>query len=216
MPSPSVIYKPASGAGYDFELKSTPIASKSDWGIDTLTAEYQGAMPGLVAYVAGLAQGQTYTYNGQTWYLQTWSDDKDTTYPTVTLTYKGLFSGIPSPLVTGQTIVQSGTISCTSPSVASRTFSYYTRQTTTRYISFSRPVLPTYTTPDIPYTPFIYKSEIREENGTIYPGSAPAPLVVALTPGAPTPQTTMNCNEIIAGVALFECEEICTVLLPSN
>ena len=216
MPAPTVIYKPASGAGYDFELKSTPIASKSDWGIDTLTAEFSGALPGLVTFVAALAQGQTRTYNGQTFYLQSWSDDKDTTYPTVTLTYKGLFSGIPSPLVSGQTIVQSGTISCTSPSVASRTFSYYTRQTTTRYISTSRPVLPTYTTPDIPYTPFIYKSEIREENGTIYPGSAPAALVTALTPGDPTPQTTMNCNEIIAGVPLFECEEICTVLLPSN
>lgn len=212
----SVIYRPSSGVGYDFELKHTPIATKSDWGIDTLTAEFSGALPGLVAFVAALEQGQTTTYNGQTFYLQSWSDDKDTTYPTVTLTYKGLFAGIPLPLVSGQTIVQSGTISCTSPSVASRTFSYYTRQTTTRYISTSRPEIPTYTTPDILYTPLIYKSEIREENGTIYPGSAPANLVAALTPGDPTFQTTMNCNQIIAGVPLFECEEICTVLLPSN
>jgi len=213
---PSTTYVPSSGATYNFSLKSTPIAAKADWGIDTLTVEMWGAQPGLVAYVAGLAQGTTYTYNSQTWYLQSWSDDKDTVYPTVTLTYKGLFSGIPSPLVTGQTIVQSGTISCTSPSSASRTFSYYTRQTTTRYISTSRPTVPTYTTTDIPYTPFIYKSEIREENGTIYPGSAPAPLVAALTPGAATPQTTMSCTEIIAGTALFECEEVCTLLLPSN
>lgn len=109
----SVIYRPSSGVGYDFELKHTPIATKSDWGIDTLTAEFSGALPGLVAFVAALEQGQTTTYNGQTFYLQSWSDDKDTTYPTVTLTYKGLFAGIPLPLVSGQTIVQSGTISCT-------------------------------------------------------------------------------------------------------
>lgn len=213
---PSVIYRPASGAGYDFELKSTPIAAKSDWGIDTLTVEMQGAQPGLSAYVATLAQGQTYTYNSQTWYLQSWSDDKDTVYPTVTLVFKGLFSGIPAPFVNGQSIVQTGTISCTSPEEASRTFSYYTRQTTTRYISTFRPVLPTYTTPDIPFTPVIYKSEIRAADGTLYLGNAPAALVTALTPGAASPSTTMTCNEVVAGSPLFECEDVCTILLPSN
>jgi hypothetical protein len=213
---PSVIYKPSSGTGYDFELKSTPIASKSDWGIDTLTAEMWGAQPGLVAYVAALAQGQTYTYNSQTWYLQSWSDDKDQVYPTVTLNFKGLFSGIPTPFVSGQSIVQTGTISCTSPEEASRTFSYDTRQTTTRYISTSRPVLPTYTTPDIPMTPSIFKSEIRTASGTIYLGNVPAALMTALTPGAATSVTTMTCTPIIAGTPLFECEDVCTVLLPSN
>ena len=213
---PSTTYVPSSGASYDFGLKNTPIASKSDWGIDTLTVQMCGAQPGLVAYVATLAQGQTYSYNSQTWYLQSWSDDKDPTYPTVTLIYKGLFSGIPTVSVNGQTIVQTGNISCTSPSEATRTFSYYTRQTTTRYITTSRPTLPTYTTPDIPYTPYIYKSEIRLADGTLYLGSAPIGLVTALTPGAGTNQTTMTCNEVIAGVPLFECEDICTILLPSN
>ena len=223
---PSVIYKPASGTGYDFGLKSTPIATKSDWGIDTLTAEYWGAMPGLVAFVAALAQGQTYTYNSQTWYLQTWSDDKDTVYPTVTLVFKGLFGGIPTPFVNGQSIVQTGTISVAKdivnpdgtvvPSSATRTFSYYTRQTTTRYISTFRPFLPTYTTPDIPFTPVIYKSEIRDADGTLYIGNAPAALVTGLTPGAASPSTTMTCNEVVAGSPLFECEDVCTILLPSN
>jgi hypothetical protein len=213
---PSVLYRPASGTGYDFGLKSTPIASKSEWGIDTLTVEMWGAQPGLVAYVAALAQGQTYTYNSQTWYLQSWSDDKDTVYPTVTLVYKGLFGGIPTPFVNGQSIVQTGTISCTWPDEASRTFSYYTRQTTTRYIATSRPVLPTYTTPDIPFTPVIYKSEIRNANGSLYLGNAPAALVTALTPGAASPSTTMTCNEVVAGSPLFECEDVCTILIPSN
>jgi hypothetical protein len=210
------IYRPASGTGYDFELKNTPIASKSDWGIDVLTVQMWGAQPGLVAYAATLAQGQTYSYNSQTWYLQSWSDDKDQTYPTVTLIYKGLFSGIPTTSVNGQTINQSGTISVTSPSDATRTFSYYTRQTTTRYIRTSRPTLPTYTTPDIPFTPEIYKSEVRTADGTLYLGSVPAALLTALTPVGTNNITTMTCTEIIAGVPLFECEDICTVLLPSN
>lgn len=223
---PSVIYKPSSGTGYDFELKSTPIASKSDWGIDTLTVEMWGAQPGLVAYVAALAQGQTYTYNSQTWYLQSWSDDKDQVYPTVTLNFKGLFSGIPAPFVNGQNINQTGTITVakdtvnpdgtTTPSSASRTFSYFTRQTTTRYITTSRPTVPTYTTPDIPFTPVIYKSEIRDADGTLYTGNAPAALVSGLTPVGSINATTMTCNAIIAGTALFECEDVCTVLLPSN
>jgi hypothetical protein len=141
---PSVIYKPASGTGYDFELKSTPIASKSDWGFDTLTADYWGAAPGLVAFVAALAQGQTYTYNGNTFYLKNWSDDKDQVYPTVTLTYIGLFDGLPDPLVSVSELTQSGTISTTSPEEATRTFTYRTFQTVTRYISSGEPTSASY------------------------------------------------------------------------
>ena len=116
----------------------------------------------------------------------------------------------------GQSIIQTGTISVTSPEEATRTFSYYTRQTTTRYITNARPTIPTYITPDIPFTPYIYKSEVRTAAGTLYLGSVPAALLTALTPVGTNNQTTMTCTEIIAGVALFECEDICTVLLPSN
>lgn len=216
MPSPTVIYKPASGTGYDFELKSTPIASKSDWGIDTLTAEYQGAMPGLVAYVAGLAQGQTYTYNSNNFYLQSWSDDKDTVYPTVSLNYKGLFSGIPTELVSVSEITQSGTISTTTPEEATRTFTYRTFQTVTRYITTTAPTSATYTTPAVDVDPVIFKSEIRTASGALFLGSVPAALLTALTPSGTDNQTTMSYSQPIAGVNLFECEDVCTALLPSN
>lgn len=216
MPSPTVIYKPTSGTGYDFELKSTPIASKSDWGLDTLTADYWGAAPGLVAFVAALAQGQTTTYNGNTFYLKNWSDDKDQVYPTVSLTSIGLFSGIPTELVSVSEITQSGTISTTTPEEATRTFTYRTFQTVTRYITTTAPTSATYTTPAVAVDPVIFKSEIRTASGALYLGSVPAGLLTALTPSGTDIQTTMSYSQPVAGVSLYECEDVCTALLPSN
>jgi hypothetical protein len=216
MPAPTVIYRPASGAGYDFELKSTPIASKSDWGIDTLTADHWGAAPGLVAFVGALAQGLTTTYNGQTWYLKNWSDDKDQVYPTVSLTYIGLFIGVPTELVSVSEITQTGTISTTSPEEATRTFTYRTFQTVTRYITTVAPTSATNTTPAITADPVIFKSEIRTASGALYLGSVPAALLTALTPSGTDNQTTLSYSQPVAGVALFECEDVCTALLPSN
>ena len=142
-------YKPSSGAGYVFDDTTTPVATKAVWGMDTLVRKVQGAQPEEVAYINGLSQGDITNFNGQQWYLQNWDSDHDPIYPTITLNYLGLNDGIPAPFTSGTTVVQTGTISCTTPSKASRTFSYYTRQSTYRYIKASRPTTPTYTTLDI-------------------------------------------------------------------
>jgi hypothetical protein len=208
-------YKPSTGAGYVFNDITTPVATKAVWGMDSLTRKVQGAQPEEVAYINALAQGQTTTFNGQTWYLQNWDSDHDPIFPTITLNYLGLNDGIPSPFTSGTTVVQTGTISCTTPSKASRTFSYYTRQSTYKYIKASRPTTPTYTTLDIAYTPTIFKSEIRNEDGTVYLGNAPAGLVTALTPVGVVLTTTMTATPVF-GTPYFECEDNVVSLLPSN
>jgi len=208
-------YKPSAGAGYVFDDTTTPVATKAVWGMDTLTRKVQGAQPEEVAYINGLAQGDVTNFNGQQWYLQNWDSDHDPIYPTITLNYLGLNDGIPAPFTSGTTVVQTGTISCTTPSKASRTFSYYTRQSTYKYIKASRPTVPTYTTLDIAYTPTIFKSEIRNEDGTVYLGNAPAGLVTALTPVGVVLTTTMTATPIF-GTPYFECEDNVVSLLPSN
>lgn len=208
-------YKPSTGAGYVFADITTPTAVKSPWGIDSLTRKVQGAQPEEVAYINALAQGDIANFNSQQWYLQSWDSDHDPIYPTITLNYLGLNDGIPAPFTSGTTVVQTGTISCTTPSKASRTFSYYTRQSTYRYIKASRPTTPTYTTLDIAYTPTIFKSEIRNEDGTVYLGSAPAGLVTALTPVGVVLTTTMTATPIF-GTPYFDCQDNVVSLLPSN
>ena len=208
-------YKPSSGAGYVFADTTTPVATKAVWGMDTLVRKVQGAQPEEVAYINALAQGDVTNFNGQLWYLQNWDSDHDPIYPTITLNYLGLNDDIPAPFTSGTTVVQTGTISCTTPSKASRTFSYYTRQSTYKYINASRPTTPTYTTLDIAYTPTIFKSEIRNEDGTVYLGNAPAGLVTALTPVGVVLTTTMTATPVF-GTPYFECEDNVVSLLPSN
>jgi len=208
-------YKPSSGAGYVFADTTTPVATKAVWGMDTLVRKVQGAQPEEVAYINALAQGDVTNFNGQLWYLQNWDSDHDPIYPTITLNYLGLNDGIPNPFTSGTTVVQTGTISCTTPSKASRTFSYYTRQSTYKYINASRPTTPTYTTLDIAYTPTIFKSEIRNEDGTVYLGNAPAGLVTALTPVGVVLTATMTATPVF-GTPYFECEDNVVSLLPSN
>jgi len=208
-------YKPSSGAGYVFADTTTPVATKAVWGMDTLVRKVQGAQPEEVAYINALAQGDVTNFNGQLWYLQNWDSDHDPIYPTITLNYLGLNDDIPAPFTSGTTVVQTGTISCTTPSKASRTFSYYTRQSTYKYINASRPTTPTYTTLDIAYTPTIFKSEIRNEDGTVYLGNAPAGLVTALTPVGVVLTATMTATPVF-GTPYFECEDNVVSLLPSN
>ena len=208
-------YKPSTGAGYVFADITTPTAVKSPWGIDSLTRKVQGAQPEEVAYINALAQGDITNFNGQQWYLQSWDSDHDPIYPTITLNYLGLNDGIPAPFVSGATVTQTGTISCTTPSKASRTFSYYTRQSTYKYITNFRPTTATYTTLDIAFTPSIFKSEIRNEDGTVYLGNAPAGLVSALTPSGVNLIATLTATPIF-GTPYFDCQDNVVSLLPSN
>lgn len=216
---PSVTYKPSSGTGYNFELKYTPTPSKSEWGMDMLTIQMWGAAPGKETYEQSLAQGQTYSFDGQTWYLQSWDDDHDTIFPTFTLLFKGLCFGIPDPKVSGRTIIQTTVLSCLTPTPASRSITYYTRQSTYKYITAGRPTGPSYTSPDISVSIGdgleIIKSTINTADGAIYPGAAPAGLVTALTPVGVDVQAVMECDPVV-GTNWFECEDTVTVLLPST
>lgn len=215
---PSVTYKPSSGTGYTFEDKFQPVATKNEWGVDTLTREQWGAQPELVTFINGLAQGDTYTFNGGTWYLQTWSCDNDNVYPTVTMNYMGLNDGIPDPKIIDREIDGQGTISCTSPSEASRTFSYHSSQTTYRYIVATEPTGPTYTACNINIDPSanIFKSTVFNADGTQYLGTVPAPLLTALTPVSYDAIATLVSCESIIGTPWFMCEDQVTNIPPSN
>ena len=217
MPAPTVIYKPSSGAGYNFEDKTLPVANKSDWGIDTLTRQLTGAQPGLITYINALSVGDTTSYNGQTFYLQSWSDDKDQTYPTVTLNYKGLFAGLPDPIISFTTLNQIITkVSTTTYGEITQIYSYTTRTITTRYISETPPSTPTYTNVSPKFTPTIYKREYRTSDGNIFsPGLFEMIVLKTLVlkdPIKTESTTTTSCDQIVAGIDLYECQDVTTVL----
>jgi len=217
MPAPTVIYKPSSGAGYNFEDKVLPVASKSDWGIDTLTRQLSGAQPGLIDYINALSVGDTTSYNGQTFYLQSWSDDKDQTYPTVTLNYKGLFDGLPDPIISFTTLNQIITkVSTTTFGDITQIYSYTTRTITTRYILETSPLTPTYTNVLPKFKPTIYKREYRTADGSIFSPTLNEMVVLKVLvfkdPIVTENTTTTSCDQIVAGIDLYECQDVTTVL----
>jgi hypothetical protein len=90
----------------DFDDICLPAAGKNEWGVDTLVRKMKGARSLLSDFLSSLSQGDTYG----SYYLQTWEPDDDPVLATVTLTYKGLFDGIPEEDV--QTEIQAAAGSC--------------------------------------------------------------------------------------------------------
>ena len=72
-----------------FEDVYTPAKGKNEWGMDTLVRQMQGSVEELPEFIDGLAQGDEF----EGYFLQSWEPDKDPIFPTVTLLYKGLFTG---------------------------------------------------------------------------------------------------------------------------
>jgi hypothetical protein len=83
-----------------FSDAAIPAAGKSEFGIDTLTRKLSGHRTLLAAFLATLAQGQTYAFNGINFYLQTWEPDENIPTATVSLQYKGLRSPPPVDIQT--------------------------------------------------------------------------------------------------------------------
>lgn len=77
-----------------------PLKGKTEWGMDTLTRKLVGARSLAEAFIATLAQGQTYpTGSTNPYYLQTWDADDNPNVCNLTLNYKGLVTGgTPTPL----------------------------------------------------------------------------------------------------------------------
>ena len=199
-----------------FDDVHEPVSGKIEWGMDTLTRTMSGKQPLVATFVAGLSQGAAYSFGSNTYYLQTWESDNNPVYPRITLHYKGLVGGIPTPKASGQQITQSVSVTCSSPQAASRDITYVTRQSTTLYIASGRPTGSTYML-DITFTAtniYTLSSVIRTEDGAIYHGSAPAALVVALTPDTAT-QSFMQCTPVV-GTPYFECSDTATFLYLSS
>ena len=215
---PTVIFE---GDG-SFDDRYEPVSGKSEWGMDTLTRGMSGAQTGLVTFIQGLAQGQTYSWNGNTYYLQSWEPDNDPVFPTVTLFYKGLNDGIPDPFVSGREMEQTSSATTNAPVsitffdyesqtdvtrevMGTRTTRYRTREATYRYIKSGRPTAPTYTTLDTAMTPIVLQSVITTDAGVSFASNAPAALATALTPSVYT-ETATNCVPVF-GTPFFECED---------
>ena len=191
----------------------TPLPGKSEWGMDMLVRTMRGTQPQVASFVAGLAQGSTYTFNGTTYYLQTWEPDNGAVFPSVSLHYKGLVGGIPNPKASGQMIEQSISLTCNSPQDASREIRYVTRQTSTLYIASSIPTGPSYGL-DVSINIRVIQSVIRTGDGALFYGSAPAALVTALTPSEVT-RAFMRCSPVV-GSPYYECEDVASLLYQGN
>jgi hypothetical protein len=87
-----------------------PLKGKNEWGVDTLVRKVKGDRALAPAYIAGLAQGNTFSL-GTTYYLQAWDADEDAVWATITLNYKGLAGGIPDAIVSNDIVRLSGTTS---------------------------------------------------------------------------------------------------------
>lgn len=150
-----------------------PTPTKNEYGIDVIERKLGGAATnsagsvGIVAYLGGLAQGQTYSYSGNNWYLQTYGDDKNPIFPTVSQIYKGLVAGIPDPFVSGESVERTmskstassvsvtywdsvNQIEVTANITGTLTMQYITRRTTWKYIYKSNSVQPGTTLTYIP------------------------------------------------------------------
>lgn len=202
-----------------------PVAGKSEWGMDTLTRVMSGSQPLLLAFMASLAQGQRYFYNGNNYYLQAWECDNNQVFPKVTMLHKGLNDGIPAPFVTGGTTeqTQSATTSSaisityfdfatqasvTKDVMGTRTTRSLTRRSNYKYITTTRPTAPTYTTLDIPYDPVVISSIITTDAGVSFASNAPAALATALFPSAYNITTTSVVPVFVGSTPrFFECED---------
>ena len=217
-----------------FDDMYEPVPGKSEWGMDTLNRLVGGIQPNLVNYMNSLAQGQTYVYNGNTFYLQTWECDNNQVFPKVQLHYKGLIAGIPTPRASGSQIEQSVQIAAdlgagvydpgssgSSSSIvytsATRHIQYITRQTVTKYIATARPTTGSYGL-DIDFTIQILNSVITGQGNTLggtssttWSGAnAPAGIVSALTPA--TYVLSLSECEPVVGSPYFECTDRATLL----
>lgn len=94
-----------------FDDTCRPLKGKNEWGVDTLVRRVKGDRALAPAYIAALAQGNTFVLAGSTYYLQTWDADEDAVWATITLNYKGLLGEIPDPIVSNDIVRLSGTTS---------------------------------------------------------------------------------------------------------
>lgn len=196
-----------------------PVPGKSEWGMDTLMRTMRGTQPNLPAFMNSLAQGQVFTYFGHSFFLQTWECDNNPVFPAVRLMYKGLINGVAgtAPKASGGEIEQSITLSAGNVpgyTSATRDIRYLTRQSTTLYITTSRPTAGTYGL-DASFSPVILYSVIRATdtagNNYVFNGTdAPAALVSALTP-APSVVSLPDCQPVV-GSPYFECTDRSSLL----
>lgn len=187
------------------------------------------------------SHGSTLTLNATAYYLQTWEDDHNPVYPTVTLNYKGLATGIPDPWVTGET-VDANMSRSTSMEVsityydftlqanvtknvnATINIQYKTRRSTWKYIYFATavqsgttlsyvpPNAAKYSALDVAYTPQIIVSTITADGGLVFASNAPIALATALAP-ALFGLVTFSAPQPIWGSPFFECIDQISQLL---
>lgn len=189
-----------------FELCCEPQPSKSEYGIDIVTAQYRGAATMLRSFLQTLNQGRMIEgYPGVA--LQTYTVDTNPVYPTVSVTFKGLLNGLQQPIGYDETVFQSLTIFTETPERASREIQYEALATRWLYVERNRPVTGKITQTSKPLDPTIRQNVIKTEAGATYFGAAPAPLVVALTPPIGYRRLSFNATPV-PGTQYFECEEV--------
>jgi hypothetical protein len=219
-----------------FRDSITPVPGKTPWGIDTLIRKIDGPVSGLEDYIASLQQGFTYLFNGQTYYLQTWETNDDKAWPLVTLNYKGLFAGIPTPFAVNDIVQESGSISADYSTQndgqgllygvdsdgnnlyclgATHEWAARVPQTIWHYITFLQPNGPSYGSLGFAGSIVVTRNRIITSDGTVFGGLAPVPLAVSLALYASNQIISFRSSPIF-GTPYFECEDVVIATYPSN
>lgn len=205
----------------EFREVGQPQRNMAEYGISTLTRKFRGAAPLLNAFMSKLTQGTEFSIDPgdlfQTFlnffsgagamYLQTWTSDDDPVYPTVSLVYKGLLTGTQKPLGATERCLQSITVGCTTPQVATREITYYSPQTNWKYITNTQ-IISQQQKELSGNQPEIFTSKITLSDGTVFNGNAPADLVSALTPAIVYNKLINLQSEPVFGTPFFENTEI--------
>lgn len=149
---------------------SVPVPTKNEWGMDVLNRDFSGRADKYENFIKGLKQGDSFSFSGGQFYLQTWSSQPHRSFPVVTLSYKGLLSGkVPDPVFESDTSPKSCTKTVTSGS-SPRTYeiTYISTQKIWRYITNDGGTIPppelTYDLPQI-VTSFYVDDDGKKKSG---------------------------------------------------
>lgn len=165
---------------------------RSDEGLDTLQEVHAGPKPAYDSWKKNFPLGSKHPEN-PAMYLVSNVPSFGRSFVEVELNWIGLKNGSPSgvmspPNISRRTSIKTASISTDSPEVANRDITYTAPEVVYSYATEKKILLPQFKEPknDGDESSLrIIKSIITTEEGTRYPGNAPAPLVVALyvTPG---------------------------------
>tara|TARA_Y100000004_G_scaffold195344_1_gene262097 strand:- start:662 stop:1309 length:648 start_codon:yes stop_codon:yes gene_type:complete len=182
-----------------FHLQAGATWNVTDQGLDTFEETYLGDKARVQTFNASHQLGVRHpTYPAM--YLTQRDEEVGRAFAKVKCNWVGLreSSALPQPQLQRRTSIKTATASTTTPTIATKDLTYVSPEIIWTYAT-DKEVLSAQHTPEgtVPgFAEEVIRSVITQEDGTRYPGQAPAPLVAALTMVAEWRMTSLNSDQI--------------------